>query len=75
MVYHSTGCYKTLLCPISALKNKFNPRNTTGMPAVKFIFCLYKALSGERNPGFNTILKVIGALGLKLHAEAIQMPA
>jgi len=31
---------------------------------------LYKALSGERNPGFDTILKVIGALGLKLHAEA-----
>ena len=31
---------------------------------------LYKALSGERSPGFDTILKVIGALGLKLHAEA-----
>ena len=31
---------------------------------------LYKALSGERNPGFDTILKVISALGLKLHAEA-----
>ena len=31
---------------------------------------LYKALSGERNPGFDTILKVIKALGLKLHAEA-----
>ncbi|MCP4640587.1 MAG: putative addiction module antidote protein, partial [bacterium] len=28
---------------------------------------LYKALSGERNPSFDTILKVIGALGLKLH--------
>ncbi len=33
---------------------------------------LYKALSGERTPGFDTILKVVGALGLKLHAEAIQ---
>lgn len=33
---------------------------------------LYKALSGERTPGFDTILKVIGALGIKLHAEAIQ---
>ena len=33
---------------------------------------LYKALSGERAPSFDTILKVIGALGLKLHAEAIQ---
>jgi probable addiction module antidote protein len=33
---------------------------------------LYKALSGERSPGFDTILKVISALGLKLHAEAAQ---
>ena len=31
---------------------------------------LYKALSGERSPGFDTILKVIGALGLQLHAVA-----
>ncbi|MBI5315172.1 MAG: putative addiction module antidote protein [Nitrospirae bacterium] len=31
---------------------------------------LYKALSGERNPDFDTILKVVGALGLKLHAQA-----
>lgn len=30
---------------------------------------LYKALSGERSPGFDTILKVIGALGIKLHAQ------
>ena len=29
---------------------------------------LYKALSGEGNPSFATILKVIHALGLKLHA-------
>ena len=33
---------------------------------------LYKALSGERSPGFDTILKVAGALGLKLHVEASQ---
>lgn len=32
---------------------------------------LYKALSGERSPSFETILKVIDALGLKLHAQAI----
>jgi probable addiction module antidote protein len=32
---------------------------------------LYKALSGERSPGFDTILKVIRALGIKLHAEAV----
>jgi probable addiction module antidote protein len=31
---------------------------------------LYKALSGDRSPGFDTILKVIAALGLKLHAGA-----
>ena len=31
---------------------------------------LYKALSGERSPTFDTILKVVAALGLKLHAEA-----
>jgi probable addiction module antidote protein len=30
---------------------------------------LYRALSGERSPDFETILKVISALGLKLHAE------
>jgi probable addiction module antidote protein len=29
---------------------------------------LYKALSGDRTPGFDTILKVIKALGLDLHA-------
>ena len=32
---------------------------------------LYKALSGDRVPTFDTILKVISALGLKLHAEAL----
>jgi probable addiction module antidote protein len=32
---------------------------------------LYKALSGDRTPGFDTILKVINALGLKLHTEAV----
>lgn len=32
---------------------------------------LYKALSGERSPAFDTILKVVGALGLKLHAGSI----
>ena len=29
-----------------------------------------KALSGDRSPGFDPILKVIGALGMKLHVEA-----
>jgi probable addiction module antidote protein len=31
---------------------------------------LYKALSGERSPSFDTILRGVGALGLKLHADA-----
>ena len=31
---------------------------------------LYTALSGERSPSFDTILKVVAALGLQLHAEA-----
>lgn len=34
---------------------------------------LYKALSGERSPDFDTSLKVIGALGLKLHAKVPQV--
>ena len=32
---------------------------------------LYKALSGERTPSFDTILKVVNVLGIKLHAEAV----
>ena len=32
---------------------------------------LYKSLSGEGNPEFITIMKVINAMGLKLHAEAV----
>ena len=31
---------------------------------------LYKALSGEGVPTFETVLRVVGALGLKLRAEA-----
>ncbi|WP_396957038.1 addiction module antidote protein [Nitrosomonas sp.] len=31
---------------------------------------LYKALSGEGNPEFSTIMKVVKALGLKLHIQA-----
>lgn len=32
---------------------------------------LYRPLSGDRSPSFDTILKVIGALGLKLRAEPV----
>jgi probable addiction module antidote protein len=31
---------------------------------------LYKALSSEGNPGLATVLKVVKALGLRLHASA-----
>ena len=31
---------------------------------------LYKSLSGEGNPSFATILKVISALGLKIHVHS-----
>ena len=33
---------------------------------------LYKTLSGERSPGFDTVLKVMGALGLNLHVQVSQ---
>ena len=33
---------------------------------------LYKALSGDRTPGFDTILKVVKALGIELHAMPVQ---
>jgi len=36
---------------------------------------LYKALSAEGNPEFATIMKVIAALGLKLHASPAQSAA
>ena len=32
---------------------------------------LYKALSGEGNPSFATVLKVMHALGFRLHAQAV----
>ena len=35
---------------------------------------LYKALSGSRNPSLDTVLRVVGALGLKLRAEAVGHP-
>lgn len=33
---------------------------------------LYKALSGDRTPGFDTVLKVVKALGIELHAMPVQ---
>ncbi|RFC30829.1 MAG: putative addiction module antidote protein [Candidatus Nitrotoga sp. MKT] len=34
---------------------------------------LYKALSGDCAPNFDTILEVVSALGIKLHAEAVRV--
>ena len=31
---------------------------------------LYKALSGQRSPDFETVLRVVNALGLRLHATS-----
>jgi len=36
---------------------------------------LYKALSGEGNPSFGTILKVMRALGITLQPQAVAAPA
>lgn len=41
--------------------------NDTGMGRES----LYKALSGEGNPSFATILKVTRALGIELHAQPV----
>ena len=54
-----------------------SPRRSATSPAPR-VACdaglsresLYKALSGERNPSLDTVLRVVGALGLKLRAEA-----
>ncbi len=35
---------------------------------------LYKALSPEGNPEFATVLKVVRALGIELHAEPAHVP-
>jgi len=49
--------------------------DTGSLPAGLSRESLYKALSGDRTPNFDTILKVISALGLRLHAEAIDTRA
>jgi probable addiction module antidote protein len=51
---------------IARAKGMAQVARTTGLSRES----LYKALSGDRSPSFDTILKVVAALGLKLHAEA-----
>jgi probable addiction module antidote protein len=55
----------TALGNIARAKGIAQVARTTGLSRES----LYKALSGDRSPSFDTILKVVAALGLKLHAE------
>jgi probable addiction module antidote protein len=50
---------------IARAKGMTNIAKQTGLSRAS----LYKALSGEVTPSFDTILKVMHALGLSLHAE------
>jgi probable addiction module antidote protein len=50
---------------IARAKGMAEVARTTGLSRES----LYKALSGDRSPSFDTILKVVAALGLELHAE------
>ena len=50
---------------IARAKGMAEVARTTGLSRES----LYKALSGDRSPSFDTILKVVAALGLKLSAE------
>jgi probable addiction module antidote protein len=55
---------------IARAKGMSEVARTTGLSRES----LYKALSGDRSPTFDTILKVVAALGLKLRAEAASRP-
>ena len=63
------GCIAKALGDIARAKGMSQVARDAGLSRES----LYKALSGERSPAFDTILKVIGALGLKLHAEAVHV--
>jgi probable addiction module antidote protein len=52
---------------IARAKGMSQLANDTGMGRES----LYKALSGEGNPSFATILKVTRALGIELHAQPV----
>ena len=62
-----TGCITKSMGDIARAKGMTQVARDAGLSRES----LYKALSGEQNPNFDTILKVIMALGLKLHAEAV----
>lgn len=58
---------KGLHCGIARAKGMSQVARDTGLSRES----LYKALSGDRILTFDTVLKVIGALGLTLRAEPI----
>jgi len=58
------GIFASALGDIAKAKGMTQISKETGLGRES----LYKALSADGNPEFSTILKVINALGLKLHA-------
>ena len=65
---HDEGRYRTFI-DIARAKGMSQVARDAGLSRES----LYKALSGDRAPSFDTILKVVSALGLKLHAEAVRV--
>jgi len=61
-----TGLVAAALGDIARAKGMTEIARKTGLGRES----LYKALSPDGNPEFSTVLKVIEALGLKLHAKA-----
>ena len=59
ILYHNLAGYPVFLCRDGLVRDAGLSRES-----------LYKALSGERTPSFETVLKVVEALGLRLHASA-----
>jgi probable addiction module antidote protein len=55
---------------VAKARNMTRLANDTGMSRS----ALYKALSGEGNPEFSTIMKVMGALGLRVSAIDVARP-
>ncbi len=66
LLLYCTGCYKTLIYPISALENKFDPRNTTGMPVVKSIFCLEQ---GRNFPFRNNLCNIKSKMRMRRYGK------
>jgi probable addiction module antidote protein len=64
---HDMTAYLEVLGDIARAKGMTKIAKETGLGRES----LYKALSPEGNPEFSTILKVVEALGMKLHATTV----